>query len=112
MEISDEANLISVHGREGLYIRYKRKSEDEDGVITQDDISESTIYFEVPRAPIRKLLISDPDDALGLLITLTREEVATLSSSPMTFATVDETGVLPEVEWEGKIVRTGYTVTE
>ena len=112
MEVSSDANLISVHGREGLNLPYTRFSKSSTGRETQVDISGSTIFFEVPAANIRVQLVANPGDALGLLIRLTRAQVVTLPTTPSDFAVIDETVTLyPDVEWEGKIQRVGYVST-
>ncbi len=108
-EVNKDANLIKVHGREGLNIPYTRFQKNSAGREIQIDISESTIYFEVPAADLRILLVANTADPLGLLIRLTRAQVETLPTTATTFAVVDETNALyPDVEWEGQIQRTGY----
>ena len=94
---------ITVHSRSGYERQYSRLDADDNKI----DISGSTIYFEVPAAHLRKAMIADVSDALGLLIQLTREEVETLPSRASEFRVVDETGTIPVVEWKGTIVRTG-----
>ncbi len=108
MEINDANNVISVHGRESLNIPYSRwTGEGEDR--TQIDISGSTIFIEILAAHIRTQLLSDPGDALGLRIFLSRDVVEDLPTTPTPFIIVDETDVdAPEVEWEGRLVRRGY----
>lgn len=108
-DISANAMLITVHGRESLSIPYKNYAKNSQGRETQIDISAWDIYFEVPTANIRKKLVADPGDLKGLLVYLTREEVVTLSTTASAFACINETNPLfPDVEWEGKIQRVGY----
>lgn len=109
-DVNKDASLISVHGREGLNIPYTRFKKNATGREEQVDISGSTIFFEVPAAHLRKQLIADPGNPLGLLIQLTRTEVGTLPTQESDFAVVDETVAdVPDVEWTGKIKRVGYT---
>lgn len=111
-EVNKDASLITVHGREGLNIPYTRFRKTPTGREEQIDISGSTIYFEVPAADIRKQLVADPADPLGLRIRLTRAEVETLPITESDFAVVDETVMdVPDVEWTGKIKRVGYIGT-
>lgn len=109
-DVSKDATLIQVHGREGLNIPYTRYQKTATGRETQVDISGSDIFFEVPGAtpPLRVQLVANPGDAKGLLIQLTRDQVETLPTTQTVFAVIDETGTIPDVEWEGKIQRTGY----
>jgi hypothetical protein len=102
-------DLITVHGREALNLPYTRFKKNATGREEQVDISASDIFFEVPASNLRKKLIVDPADPMGLLIQLTRAEVATLLTTESDFALVDETVVnVPDVEWTGKIKRIGY----
>ena len=108
-EVSADTTLIKVHGREGLSIPYTRYQKSATGRETKIDISASIIWFEVPAANIRVQLVPNPDDLEGLLIRLTRDQVETLPTTATVFAVIDETiPDYPDVEWEGKIQRTGY----
>jgi hypothetical protein len=106
MQINGTA--ITIHGREGLYLPYARKTVDAQGVHTQIDISGSSLFFEVDGI-LRKRLIADPDDALGQAIELTLVEVDALKASTTKWAVIDETGELPAVQLEGTIKRIGWT---
>lgn len=108
-DVNKDASLITVHGREGLNIPYTRFKKSATGREEQVDISGSDIFFEVPASHLRKKLIENPADPLGLLIQLTRTEVAGLPATESDFAVVDETiSDVPDVEWTGKIKRIGY----
>jgi hypothetical protein len=108
-EVSKDANLITVHGREGLNIPYTRYQKGATGREAQVDISESVIFFEIPAAKLRVQLVANPGDTKGLLIRLTRAQVEKIPTKPTAFAVVDETvPTVPDVEWEGNIQRTGY----
>jgi hypothetical protein len=108
-DVSKDAQLITVHGREGLSIPYTRFTKSATGREAQVDISESTIWIEIPAARIRKQLVANPGDSKGLLILLTRTEVEKIPTKATDFAIIDETvPSIPDVEWEGKIQRTGY----
>lgn len=109
VDFEGELTLISVHGREGLLLPYTKFTKSATGREVQVDISGSTIYIEIPSVNIRKLLAQNPNDEKGLLIKLLREEVEQLPIKPTDFIVIDETGEIPNVEWEGRIVRTGYT---
>ena len=100
-------NLIAVHGRAGLLIPYSRFI-DNAGVDLQVDISTHDIYLEVPAAKLRVKLVADPEDIKGQRILLTRADVEKLPETPASFIVLDETGIIPVVDWEGKICRTGY----
>jgi hypothetical protein len=109
-EVSKDASLIQVHGREGLNIPYTRYQKSATGRETQVDISASDIYFEVPAAHLRVKLVANSADLKGLLIQLTRTQVASIPITATDFAVIDETNAsIPNVEWEGKIQRIGYT---
>lgn len=108
-DVNKDATLITVHGREGLNIPYTRSKKSSTGREEQIDISASVIWIEIPAASLRKQLIANPGDPLGLLIRLTRAEVETLPITAVDFAVIDETvSDVPDVEWTGKIQRTGY----
>lgn len=110
MNIDPETKIISVHGREALDLPYSQWTQD--AVPTQIDISQSVMFIEIPGANIRKQLLTDNIDALGLRIYLTRAEVARIPTVPSTYIIVDETNIeLPILELESKIFRTGYTET-
>lgn len=108
-EVNQDATLIEVHGRAGLNIPYTRFRKTAQGREEQVDLSTATIFLEVPAAKLRKELVTNPTDSKALLIQLTRDEVGRLPVTPTSFAVIDETTDFPEVEWEGMIVRTGYT---
>jgi hypothetical protein len=100
------ADEIIVHGRGSLSIPYKVMS----GSV-QVDLSTYSLFFEVNGAAIRVALEVDPNDALGKVIVLHRTDVEKLKTVPLSFAVVDETGIvggLPRVLWDGKISRDGY----
>lgn len=107
-EVNQDATLIEVHGRAGLAIPYTRFKKNAQGRDEQIDISTSTIYIEIPAIKLRKLLVANTADPMGLLLELTRSEVEKLPVTASPFAVIDETTDIPDVEWEGKIVRTGY----
>lgn len=107
-EVSKDATTIKVHGREGLNIPYTRYQKSATGRETQIDISGATIFFEVPSADIRVQLVANPSDPLGLIVRLTRAQVETLLTTASDFIVIDESGVVPNVEWSGKIQRIGY----
>lgn len=106
-KLNSEKSTISVHGRAALRLPYSRWQM-VNNVKTQVDISDSTLYIEIPAVNLRVLLADNPADPLGKLIRLTRTQVETLPTSPVEFIIIDET-VDPDVEWEGRIFRTGYT---
>lgn len=107
-EINQDASLIEVHGRGGLNIPYTRYQKSPQGREEQIDISASTIYLEIPSIHLRKRLVANPSDPKGLVLKLIRTEVERLPKVASDFAVIDETGDVPNVEWEGKIIRTGY----
>lgn len=108
-DVTKDATLITVHGREGLNIPYTRSKKSTTGREEQVDISASLIWIEIPAASLRKQLIPNPGDPMGLLIRLTRAEVETLPIKPTDFAVIDETVTeVPDVEWTGQIQRVGY----
>lgn len=100
-------NYINVHGRAGLLIPYSRFIT-VDGEEVQVDISDFSIFIEIPAAHIRKALVANPQDSKGLRILLTRSEVETLPDRESPFVVIDETGDVPLVDWTGMIRRTGY----
>jgi hypothetical protein len=106
--VSKDAKTIVVHGREGLNIPYTRYLKSPAGREQQVDISGMTIFFEVPGAHLRLQLIPNPSDAMGLLIQLSRAQVATLPTIESDFIVIDESAIVPVIEWEGKISRVGY----
>ncbi len=106
--VNQNATLIEVHGRSGLNIPYTRYRKIDQGREEQVDISASTMFIEIPAIHLRKALVVNPDDAMGLIIRLTRTEVEGLPIVPCDFAVVDETPIVPDVELSGKIVRSGY----
>ena len=103
-------NLVSVHGRASLKIPYTRYSVADDGTETKVDISDATIFIEIPSANLRRPLVENPEDPTGLLIFLPRSDVETLPTSPVPFAVIDETlgEESADLDWTGVIVRTGY----
>lgn len=107
-EVNQDASLIEVHGRGGLSIPYTRYQKNAQGRDEQVNISGSTIYIEIPAINLRKLLVPNAADPKGLLLEITRAEVEKLPVTPTPFAVIDETANIPDVEWVGKIVRTGY----
>lgn len=112
VDVTKDANLITVHGRESLNFPYKRFKKSATGREEQVDISDSTIYFECPAAGLRVQLVADPGDAKGLLVRVPRTDVEKIPTSEVPFAVVDETvAAYPDVEWEGKIKRIGYVGT-
>lgn len=106
-KLNSDNSTISVHGRAALRLPYSRWQMVAN-VKTQIDISDSTLFIEIPAVNLRVALVDNPADPLGKLIRLTREQVETLPTSPIPFIILDET-VDPSVEWEGRIYRTGYT---
>ena len=109
VRFDDNQTLITVHGREGLLLPYTKFTKTTTGREEQVDISNSVIYIEIPAANLRKLLVPNPSDEMGLLIKLLREEVESLPKTQSEFVVIDETGEVPNVEWIGKIERVGYT---
>jgi hypothetical protein len=108
-DVSKDANLITVHGREGLSIPYTRYQKSATGREVQVDISASVVFIEIPAAGLRVQLFPNPGDSKGLLIRLTREQVELIPAKETAFAVIDETvPSVPDVEWEGMIKRTGY----
>lgn len=100
------SNSISVHGRGSLTLPFKLFGADG---VTQTDISAKTFYFEVDGISFRKALTVDPADAKGLLISLTRNDIALLKTTDCPFAVIDETNpTAPVVEWDGTIKRFGF----
>ncbi len=109
MKINPETNAISIHGREALNLPYKRWATDEDGVRNQLDISESTMFVEIPGARLRRALIADTSDPKGLRIYLERADVERIPTVEGPYVILDETDPEnPLVELEGSIIRTGY----
>jgi hypothetical protein len=107
-EVNQDASLIEVHGRGGLSVPYTRFRKSQQGREEQVDISASIIYIEIPAIHLRKRLLVNPSDPKGLLLKLLRAEVEKLPVTPCEFAVIDETTDTPDVEWQGRIVRTGY----
>jgi hypothetical protein len=107
--MADERTLITVHGRAGLVIPYTRWST-VNGVETQVDISAATMFVEIPGARLRKALVRDSNDVLGLKIVLTRTEVGNIPVKPNEMIVLDETGEVPLVDWDALIQRIGYKV--
>jgi hypothetical protein len=108
MKIDAVTNTISVHGREALDLPYSRWSPDDSTI--QLDISGATMYLEIPAANLRKLLVVNPDDPLGLRIVMSRSEVSLLPTVPTPYIILDETDpMVPVLELESRIYRTGYT---
>lgn len=107
--IFDQATqTISVHGRESLDLPYTRWSPED--VAVQIDISDAIMYLEIPAANLRKRLVVNPADPLGLKIVMTRAEVQTLPLIPTPYIILDETDPdAPVLELESRIYRTGYT---
>jgi hypothetical protein len=108
-EVSKDATLIRVHGREGLNIPYTRYHKTATGREVQVDISGSDIFLEIPAADLRVQLLPNNADPMGLLIQLTRLQVAAIPTTATEFVVIDESGIVPKVEWDGKIQRIGYT---
>jgi hypothetical protein len=107
MNINPTNNAVSVHGREALNLPYSRWTEG--SAPSQVDISTSVIFVEIPAARLRKRLISDPADPMGLLIHLSRTDVEKLPTSPSPYVLIDETDEdNPKIQLEGQIFRTGY----
>jgi hypothetical protein len=105
-------STISVHGRGSLELPVQIFDPETCGPAVQRDIHADTYYFEVDGANIRKQLVANPLDPLGLLLQLTRTEVESLLTTPLRFALIDETdATYPVVEWFGTIARFGYTGT-
>ena len=108
MQINEDTNVVSVHGREALDLPYTRWTRDT--VSEQVDISDAVIFIEIPAAGIRKRLIANPADTRGLRIYLTRAEVALIPTTATPYILIDETDEqFPTLELEGRIYRTGYT---
>lgn len=105
-QLNADNSTISVHGREALVLPYSRWQM-LNGVKTQVDISASTLFIEIPGVHLRVALQANPADSKGKLIHLTRVMVELLPASPVPFIIIDET-VEPNVEWQGRIQRTGY----
>lgn len=104
------ADAITVHGRGSLVLPYKLNAK-EGETITQIDLSERTLFFEVDGVPIREELASDPNDPMGKLLVLENDQIITLKKTATRCAIIDETELAdgrPHVLWEGKIGRTGY----
>ena len=99
------ADTIVVHGRGSLSLPYQVKN----ATGTRVDISGWNIIFEVDGVPISTALVADPNDAQGLLIELTRAQIATLKTKATRFAVIDvRNETKPVVLWEGTIRRSGY----
>ena len=99
---------ITVFGRGSLELPYLARDAT---TKAQIDVSNWIVYFEVDGVPIRKQLVKNPNDALGLILRLTRTDVAKLKKVATRFALIDETRIaedLPKVLWEGRINVTGY----
>jgi hypothetical protein len=106
-EISKDAKLIKVHGREGLNIPYTRYLKSATGRETQIDISCSTMFFECPAAHLR-VLIPNQDDDKGLLIQLNRDAGRPTTDHRLRLRCHRREAAVPNVEWAGQIQRTGY----
>lgn len=100
-------NYITVHGRAGLLIPYSRYV-NVDNVDVQVDISSFSMYVEIPSARIRKQLVVNPSDSKGLRVVLTRTEVESIPEKESPFIILDETDVVPLLDWSGTIKRVGY----
>ncbi|MEG8031877.1 hypothetical protein QP179_09940 [Sphingomonas aurantiaca] len=97
--------MIIIHGRGSLSAEIKTPDQ---------DLSERTVYFELPAANIRKLLPNDASDPTAKRLRLSRAEI---NSLPITsteypifeYAILDETDPLyPDRISEGSIQITGY----
>ena len=111
MILDENTKNISVHGREALDLPYARWVYTDTNVLVQQDISHATLYIEIPAANIRKQLVPDQLDGRGLVIYLTREEVAMIPFTPTPYVLLDETRAdIPVLELQGKIYRTGYSI--
>lgn len=109
MEFNSDTNAISVHGREALNLPYVRWSDDDPATQVQIDLSQSTLYLEIPGAGIRRLMPRDGSDSKSLRIYLSRTEVESLPTVPTPYIIIDETSEdYPSIQLEGKIIRTGY----
>jgi hypothetical protein len=103
--------LITVHGRGSLVLPYRPTVKTADKGTVQIDISGRTLYFEVDGAPIRELMVADPDDPKAQKIVLESNQIAILSKTPTRCIIRDETNIaagLPYVMWNGSINRDGY----
>lgn len=99
----DVLGNIYVHSRTGLTISVV----DKDMAGTVVDISGDTWFFEMPG--LRKALVADPNNATGLMLVLTINDVANLSSTtPTPFLVMDETGGKKDDRWEGTIRKRGW----
>lgn len=107
MYIDPVTKNISVHGREALNLPYARWSTDG---TTQLNISASIMFIEIPGANLRLPLAPNPNDPLGLIIYITRADVALIPVIPSPYTIIDETVTdAPFLELEALIYRTGYT---
>ena len=104
------STTIRVHGREALRLPVN-DFQNIAGVETQVSVANRVMFFEVPKARIRKQLAANPANALELLIYLTRAEVSKLQlNTGYEFALIDETTV-PDVLWNGTLTVIGYIST-
>lgn len=99
----DALGNFNPHYQEGLRVPIR----DEDVNGTAIDISGKTWKFKT--ATFSKTLVANPDNALGLLLILTKEEVqANIPSGGCDFVIVDETADPDDVRHEGKITPRGW----
>jgi hypothetical protein len=107
---NDGTGTITVHGRSSLNFPFDYW-DTIDGVEVQIDISGRPLVFEVDTASLSVPLVPNPDDPKGLMVRLTRTQVAALKTKASPFAIIDETASATDefdVLWDGLITRVGY----
>lgn len=98
----DALGNLNPHYQEGLKIPVR--DEDVNGI--QIDITASVWKFKT--ATLTKTLVVDPNNALGKLLVLTKEEVQTIPAAGVSFVIVDESADPDDVRWEGIIKPRGW----
>lgn len=98
----DAVGNLNPHYQEGLSIPVR----DED--VNQVQINISARVWKFKTAALTKVLVADPNNALGKLLVLTVAEVQALPATGTPFVIVDETSDPDDVRWEGIIKPRGW----
>lgn len=104
----DAAGNIEVHGREGFVIPVKFLEPGETDVF--QDISAWDLFFEVS-GQYRVALAAGPDVYTRLIVVTLANVDTVVSWRNANFALVNQTPVIPETPWWGRITTDGYRGT-
>jgi hypothetical protein len=99
--VVDALGNIRIHKRGGIQIPIKVL--DVSGA--EIDISGRSMFFEI-KGVVREALEQDPANPLGRLAVLSNEDLEDLPVGATDFAVIDESGIVHDVIWSGKV--TGY----